>query len=361
MMSKSEMPAVKDLQQKPGLLLVGSFLSRTLGVRSVSEDLAQQLTTSGYPVWLTSQRTSRFARLLDMLISIWRHRRQYDLALVEVFSGLAFVWAEISCWLLNRLGKLYILTLHGGNLPQFALRWPGRIHRLLASASCITVPSPYLLEKMRPYAPDLRLLPNPLEIQKYPFRLREAPLPRLIWLRAFHQVYNPGLAPQVLSLLLDLFPSASLIMVGPDKGDGSLQETKQIASGLGVMDRLTLPGAVAKDQVPTWLNKGDIFLNTTNFDNTPVSVLEAMACGLCVVSTQVGGLPYLLEHEKDSLLVPANDPAAMSSAVRRLLGTPNLSVSISQNARLKAEGLDWGTVFPLWQDLITEVNEQTRA
>ena len=65
------------------------------------------------------------------------------------------------------------------------------------------------------------------------------------------------------------------------------------------------------------MNNGDIFLNTTGVDNAPVSVVEAMACGLCVVSTNVGGIPYLLEHEYDSLLVPSNDPAAMATAVRK--------------------------------------------
>ena len=68
-------------------------------------------------------------------------------------------------------------------------------------------------------------------------------------------------------------------------------------------------------QVPSELNEFDIFLNTTFVDNTPVSVLEAMACGLCVVSTDVGGLSFLLEHEGDALLVPPDNPKAMAAAV----------------------------------------------
>ncbi len=62
--------------------------------------------------------------------------------------------------------------------------------------------------------------------------------------------------------------------------------------------------SVEKSEVPAWLAKGDIFLNTTNVDNTPVSVIEAQAAGLCVVSTNVGGIPFLLENGKDALLVP---------------------------------------------------------
>jgi glycosyltransferase involved in cell wall biosynthesis len=102
-------------------------------------------------------------------------------------------------------------------------------------------------------------------------------------------------------------------MIGPDKGDGSFEETRQIAAELGVMSRISFPGPVLKTETPAWLDQGDIFLNTPEVDNTPVSVLEAMACGLCVVSTNVGGLPYLLENEADALLVPPNSVEGMAA------------------------------------------------
>jgi glycosyltransferase involved in cell wall biosynthesis len=103
------------------------------------------------------------------------------------------------------------------------------------------------------------------------------------------------------------------------------------------------------------MSQGDIFLNTTNVDNTPVSVLEALACGLCVVSTDVGGIPYLLEHEEDALLVPPDDAEAMAAAVRRVLTEPGLAERLSRNARKKAEGFDWSVVLPQWERLLLEV------
>jgi glycosyltransferase involved in cell wall biosynthesis len=87
-------------------------------------------------------------------------------------------------------------------------------------------------------------------------------------------------------------------MIGPDKGDGSLERMQQLASSLDVSNDITIIGGIPREEVPIWLSKGDIFVNTSNFDNTPVSVLEAMACGLCIVTTNVGGIPYLLEHER---------------------------------------------------------------
>lgn len=338
-----------------GVLLVGNFLSRQPGVRSVGEELALRLATTGRHVVTTSDQINRGLRLLDMIATAWRARDQYAVAQVDVFSGAAFLWAEAVCWTLRRAGKPYILTLHGGNLPAFSLHWPGRVRRLLGSASAVTTPSRYLFEQMIPYREDLQLLPNPLHVPKYTFRLREQAEPRLIWLRAFHAVYNPTLAPAVVAWLKPQFPSIHLSMVGPDKGDGSLQRTQEAARQHDVTAHIAFPGGVPNRDVPRWLQKGDIFLNTTNVDNAPVSVLEAMACGLCVVSTNVGGIPYLLEHEQNALLVPPDDAEAMAKAVQRLLTQPALARHLSHHAHLKAEQFDGPAIIAQWECLLEKV------
>jgi glycosyltransferase involved in cell wall biosynthesis len=174
----------------------------------------------------------------------------------------------------------------------------------------------------------------------------------LVWLRAFHEMYNPMLGPAVLARLISEYPEARLTMIGPDKGDGSLERTRRAAAVLGVSGACRFVGGVEKREVPAWLAKGDIFLNTTNVDNAPVSVIEAQAAGLCVVSTNVGGIPYLLENEKDALLVAPCDARAMAEAVRRLLVEPGLAASLSQNGRLKAERFDWSYIVPEWESLI---------
>ena len=127
-----------------------------------------------------------------------------------------------------------------------------------------------------------------------------------------------------------------------------------IVSPALVLDRITFPGPVPKDTIPQWLNRGDIFLNTTHVDNMPVSVLEAMACGLCVVSTNVGGIPYLLEGGRDALLVPADDEAAMATAVRRLVTEDGLAEQLSENARKKVEPFDWSNILPKWEKIFHE-------
>jgi glycosyltransferase involved in cell wall biosynthesis len=141
-------------------------------------------------------------------------------------------------------------------------------------------------------------------------------------------------------------------MFGPDKGDGSLDQVKSEVRRLNLEGRVSVPGAVPKTGVPKALNSGDIFLNTTNIDNTPVSLIEAMACGLCIVSTKAGGVPFLVDDGHDGLLVQADDSAGMAAAVRRILREPGLAERLSRNARAKAEQFDWAAVLPRWERLL---------
>lgn len=336
------------------VLLVGTFVSTSLANHSVGEELAKWLAGAGWQVIMTSTKAARLARLLDMVTTTWQRREDYAVAQIDVYSGLAFGWAEAVCWTLRGAGKPYVLTLRGGDLPSFSQRWPGRVRRLFNTAAVVTTPSRYLFEQMASYREDLRLLPNPLDLVDYPFRLREKAAPRLVWLRSFHEVYNPVLAPRVMARLKPLFPNIHLMMVGPDKGDGSLERTREAMQRYGLEAHIDFPGGVPHDDVPHRLQAGDILLNTTRVDNTPVSILEAMACGLCVVSTNVGGIPYLLEDEYDALLVPPDDPEAMALAVQRILQEEGLARKLSANARNKVERFGWDEILPQWETILTD-------
>src|SRR2546430_1648488 len=104
----------------PKLLLIGNFLSASIGTRGVCEELAGRLAAPGWSILTTSSKPGRVARLADMLATVWNRRRDYDAAQVDVYSGAAFFWAEAVAFALRRAGKPYVLTLHGGALPDFA-------------------------------------------------------------------------------------------------------------------------------------------------------------------------------------------------------------------------------------------------
>ncbi|HVG34785.1 MAG TPA: glycosyltransferase family 4 protein [Pyrinomonadaceae bacterium] len=338
---------------KPRVFLAANFLSKSGGSRSVVEDLCEHLERDGYGLITASPYRSGALRGAHLLLTALRRQRDYDIAVVDLYSGRAFLIGEALSVLLSALRRPFILVLRGGELPEFASRHRERVRACLNRAAVVTAPSSYLLERMRPFHTDLRLLPNPVNLFDYEYELRRRPRPRLVWLRSFHEIYNPTMAPRVLAELKDEFPDISMIMVGRDKGDGSLERTRRVAAELGVEDRITFAGGVLKREVPRWIKRGDIFLNTTDVDNTPVSVLEALACGLCVVSTNVGGIPYLLEDERDALLVQPRDVQAMSRAVRRILTDSLLAERLSENARRKAQQFDWPLILPQWKSLLT--------
>lgn len=340
----------------PRVLIISNFLSPRYGSRPVQQDIRERLERMEYETTAASPFRSGLIRGAHMVSAVLLRQRRYDVAIVDVYSGRAFRWAEAVSLALTALRRPFVFILHGGNLPRLATRQPERVARCLARASVVVAPSHYLQEQMSPYCRNIELIPNGLDLQRYRFRERTNLAPRLMWLRALHSIYNPEMAVRVLADLATDHPDAHLTLIGPDKQDGSQARVLALAESLGVLERVSLPGSINKAEVPEWLDRGDIFLNSTNADNTPVSVLEAMACGLPVASTDVGGLPYLLKDGHDALLTPRDDHKAMAAAVRRFLGDPEFAAKLARNSRAKVESLDWSAIMPLWTGLLDRVS-----
>jgi glycosyltransferase involved in cell wall biosynthesis len=341
---------------RPYLCFVGSMLGEHLGqIISQGEILSNRLVAKGFLVKNTSSALNPIRRMIEIIFTLIRYRKQIDILCVQVFSGLAFSIAEISTWLAYIFGYKTVLVLRGGSLPDFASDYPKRVNKVLRQADAVIAPSTYLASVLIRCDKEIQVIPNIIDISLLQFRKRSQILTSLVWLRSFHHIYNPTLGIKAIALLISEFPEINLTMIGSDKGDGSLKETLDLTEKLGLSKQLCFLGKVAKKDVPESLQLGDIFINTTNVDNTPVSIIEAMACGLCIVSTNVGGIPYLLDDGKDALLVPPDDPRAMASAIRRILTEPDLAERLSMNARKKAEQFDWSVILPQWERLFDAV------
>jgi glycosyltransferase involved in cell wall biosynthesis len=336
----------------PRLLIVGAFLSDSTGIRFMCEELAVRLAPRGWRITTTSSIRSRGLRLIDMLSTVWLKRYRYSVAQMDVYSHSAFLWAEAVGASLTVLRCPYVITLHSGAFPEFAERYPSRVRRLLKSATMVTSPSPFLRQYFGPIRPDIQMVRNGLDIGRYAPRVISKAEPRLVWIRAFEKRYNPILALEAVARLLPDFPAISLLMVGPDREDWSARETLEAAQSLGLEGHVRLMPAVPKTDIPRILQQGDIFLNTTNVDNAPVTVVEAMASGLCVVSTDAGGVPYLVDDGENALLVPRRDPDAMAGAIRSILRDPDLAWKLSTRGRATAEEYDWARILPQWEEIL---------
>ena len=340
---------------KPTILMIGNYLSQPKHNRNIWHDLSERLAGEGWGVLTTSRQENQVLRLLDMLQTILFKRKQYALAQIDVFSGKAFIFASWSARLLRALKKPYILTLHGGALPDFAAKHPDQIRELLFGADFVITPSPYLQQSLSDYHKDIVCIPNPVDISGLPYRKRSSLAPKLIWVRAFHEIYNPSFAVRVAEILRRQLPDFTLKMIGPDKGDGSLVKVLHLIDELELGSFIEVIPGVLYARIPGLLDSADIFINTTNYDNTPRSLIEAMGCGLCIISTDVGGIPWLVNNGQEGLLVSPDDPQAIAETVIRLVNDPDLAAHLSFQARQKAETLDWSAVLPQWEALLSSV------
>lgn len=340
--------------------MIGNFLSSKGYSRGFIEELTPRLTSIGWRCFYASDKVWRPARFADMVYTAARRARSVSVAHIPVFSGRAFIWSEVASRIITLSGTPLVLSLHGGNLPAFSKRWPRLVRRLLGRAVIVMAPSDYLRLALQHLREDIRLVPNPIELARYEFRLPTLEHGHLIWLRAFQSIYNPTLAPRMLAIVRQRHPEVRLTMIGADLHDGTRAATERVASELGLAEHIDYVGVIKKAEVPHWLRRGDVFVNTTNIDNTPVSVIEAMACGLPVVSTNVGGIPRLLHHEQDALLVPPDDPAAFASAVSRILDNPTFAQQLAQTARRVVQDFDWRIVLQRWDDLLLEAAAKRR-
>jgi len=336
---------------------IGAFHGAGGASPTSADTFLEQLRGIGIDSVWASKHTRTVRRVSDMFWTVVRHSRRYRVMVLYVYSGHAFGWAVATAVLARLLNKRLIMWMHGGNLPKYY-----QAHRRLVSfafkqADYLLVPSLYLARTFDQDF-DIHIMRAELPIALYPFQVRQQLKPRLFWLRAFNKDYNPMLAPRVVKLLAEDYPAVELLMCGSDKGDGSLQATQQLAQELGVADRIRFPGLISKEQIRQYGQEYDLFLNTTTIDNTPLSVIEAMAMGMCVVSTNVGGVPYLVTDEQDGLLVPSNDAQAMAQACRRLLTDPVLAQRVSRQGRATAEQFDWEAIKPQWEELLTRLHYQ---
>lgn len=309
-----------------------------------------------YDVTQGSSMRNQILRLLHMWYLILKNRN-VDFILIDTYSTKGFIFAWTSSILANLFKIKYIPILHGGALPKRAQKSPNLLSYYLKNAYSVVCPSNYLkVEVGKVLGGEYKVIPNYIDINNYPFKercLEDNNSIKLLWVRSFHEIYNPNLAVRIIRQLHDLgHLNSKLCMVGPDK-DGSLEKTKLLARELGVIDFIEFVGLLSKKEWIELSKSYNIFINTSNVDNTPVSVIEAMALGFPIVSTNVGGIPYLFEDKKEGVMVGANQTVEFVRVIEKLVSDPLYMQDLSRNARKRAENMDWLRIKEEWNKLLS--------
>ena len=137
-----------------------------------------------------------------------------------------------------------------------------------------------------------------------------------------------------------------------------LAQLQQLAQQLGVAEAISFAGRIDNDQMAALYQSADVMLNPSKVDNMPISILEAFASGVPVVSTNVGGVPFIAQHEVSALLVEPGDDQAMASAMLRVLQQPKLRRTLCDNGQRQVAHYAWPIVRQQWLDLYNQLRSQ---
>jgi glycosyltransferase involved in cell wall biosynthesis len=312
--------------------------------------LGPLLENEGYVLSYASSKLNKIARLLDMLSSVFSYRGRIDVVLIDTYGTQNFYYALLVSQMCRLLRLPYIPILHGGTLPLRLKTTPKMSDLIFRNSKFNVAPSLYFKYIFEDHGyTNIKYIPNTIEIKNYVCLQRIYITPKLLWVRSFSEMYNPIMAVKVLKFLKDAGLEAELCMVGPDS-DGSQNQVKQLAKDLNI--QVTFTGKLTKKEWIILSKLYTVFINTTNIDNTPVSVIEAMALGLPIVSTNVGGIPFLIENKKHGILVKKNDVDAMAEAILYLYNNSTQRDIMITNARELAETFDWHRVKMQWNEIL---------
>lgn len=331
------------------LLYIGNQFNNK-GNQSSIDILGRLFGGEGYKVFSASKKKNIVMRLLHMLWACLVRRKKVDVVLIDTYSTLNFYYAFFVSQLCRILELKYIPILHGGNLPERLKRSPRLSKAIFNYAYKNVAPSEYIKSNFEDLGyRNIVCIPNSIELNNYTFKERSFDKVKLLWVRSFSKIYNPLLAIKVVKALKDVNMDAKLCMVGPDS-DGSMQEVIDYTKAQKV--EVTFTGKLSKQEWIEISKDYNIFINTTHFDNMPVSVIEAMALGLPVISTNVGGMPFLIKDSLTGVLVEPDSVKAFIKAIKRIINSPKESNIIALNARKTAEQLDWNVVKNQWYKVL---------
>ncbi|MBK9234551.1 MAG: glycosyltransferase family 4 protein [Rhodoferax sp.] len=347
----------------PRVCVVGPLPPPSGGMANQCEQLVRLLTAEGADVRLVRTNAPyrpasigrvpmlrALFRLLPYLMSLWRTLGRVDVVHVFANSGWAWHLLALPALVIARWrGVATIVNYRGGNADPFFATAPAHVLRTLASSSLRVTPSAYLLRVFRKHGLDAIVIPNIIDLSRFGLASARTSLtaPQLIVTRNLEPIYDIPTAIRAFAKLRGAYPAARLTVAGSGPEREALLA---LSRELGVADAVVFAGRIANADIASLYASADLMLNPSTVDNMPISILEALACGVPVVSTDAGGIPDMVSHDVSALLVPIGDADAMAAAAMHILAHPEKA------ATLRAAGLDevgryaWPRVKSMWRD-----------
>jgi glycosyltransferase involved in cell wall biosynthesis len=237
--------------------------------------------------------------------------------------------------------KRVVLNYRGGRAPAFLKSWSWAVIPLMRMVDAVIVPSEFLQRTFREYGLSTELVPNIIDTDVFPYRLRKSFLPKLIVTRHLEPLYNVECILRAFRTVKEKFSGAELSIAGI----GSEEQRLQKLCADWKLEDVTFHGHVAPAKLPALYAAHDIFVNSSNADNFPGALVEAACSGLPIVTTCAGGIPDMIRDHENGMLVKLNDHEKLAAAVIEVLEDRELAQRLAGAARLWAEQFSWEATF----------------
>lgn len=288
-----------------------------------------------------------------LMVRVWRQ----DILHIFSASYYSYMLSAMPPLLLGKLlGKKVILNYRSGEAEDHLANWRTAIPTMRL-ADEIIVPTGYLVDVFERFNLRARSIFNIIELDRFRFRER-APL-RTIFLtsRLLEPLYNVGCVLRAFKIIQERYPQASLTVAGEGWQRAELEE---LARELNLQQTKFI-GRVPFEEMPAMYDGADIYLTATDLDNMPSSITECLAAGLPVVTTDAGGIPYIVEHEQTCMMIARNDHEAMAASAIRLLEDAELSARIARQGREHSHQWTWERVGRRWLSLYQELGGEMKV
>jgi glycosyltransferase involved in cell wall biosynthesis len=255
--------------------------------------------------------------------------RKYDILHIFTPGYFAFLLAPAPAILLAKLlGKKTVLNYRDGRAEDH-LKRSKLAGRIMRQVDAIVAPSNFLVDVFAQFGLPARSIPNIVDLGRFHFRERSRPQPAFLHNRGLEPLYNVPCTIRAFALVQKRYPGASLTIAH----NGPLRKQLEALVSELHLQNVSFIGRVSQEQTPQVYDQADIYVMSPNIDNMPASVLECYATGVPVIATRVGGIPYILEHERTGLLVERDDHLGLADAAFRLIEEDGLAARLTRNGR----------------------------
>jgi|SRR5208283_2703014 L-malate glycosyltransferase len=337
-------------------LIGGQEVQADLLLRLWRDDSAAQISYLGtnlaLPGWLERIPHLRtIVRFPIYLTRLWWSLRKADVAHIFSAASTSFLIATVPAFCVSRiLGKKVLVHYHSGRARKH-LSSSGIARNILRKADRVVVPSRYLLEVFGEFQVAAQAIPNLVDPALFPYRAREPLRPYLLCSRNFEPCYGIDLVLRAFAEVKKVFLGAQLLLLGEGSQENAIRRLIAELDLAGV----EMPGRVTRENIGRFYDQADLMINASRVDNMPVSILEAFASGLAVVTTDAGGIPYIVRHEETGLVSKTEDWKQLAANVLRLLQDPALVQRLTDKAYRQSFTYRWTTIRAHWLGVYQEL------